>query len=69
MNRSRKFGQWRVTVEGTSISIIGDWYSNWGSFYPHMFDRFKRGEDVQIYGMESSQGLTKRVRDYLISLV
>lgn len=62
----RRFGQWEVTLTGDRISIIGDWYSNHGIIYRHMVSRWLADPDhVQIIGMDSTRGITKRTLAYI----
>ena len=62
--RSRKFGQWRVTIGQESIKIIGDFYSNFGVIYdlykgPNIYGH------VQRIGTDNGHGLTPRVLKYI----
>ena len=74
---SRTFGQYQVEVTNDTISIVGNTNSNFGRFYPHNFERFKRhskGEEhdwnrPQVVGMEWGYGLTGTVTKWLYSLV
>ena len=78
MNTMKKtFGQYLVEVKGDKVSIVGNFNSNFGSFYPTNFERFKahpKGEKhdwnrPQVLGMEWEYGLTGSVRAWLYSLV
>jgi len=51
-----KNGKNSVTFANGKITIMGDWFSNYGIAY-------KRG--VQRFGMDNSYGLTKRVVAWL----
>jgi hypothetical protein len=74
---SRKFGKYHVEVIGHRISIVGDYNSNFGIFYTHAIDRFKRhpiSEEhnwnrPQVMGMEWDYGLVPKVREWLYKLV
>lgn len=74
---SKKIGQYNIEVKGESVAIVGNYGSNFGHFYSHAFERFKKhpqGEPFdwnrpQILGMEWEYGLTSRVKDWLYSLV
>ena len=74
---TKKIGQYHVEVNGESVSIVGNYGSNFGSFYVHAFERFKKhpqGEPFdwnrpQILGMEWEYGLTPKVKKWLYSLV
>ena len=61
----RLFGQWRVTITGYKISIVGNWYSNYGLIYPHMATRWADGEECQVIGMDNGYGLTKQALEYI----
>ena len=62
----RRFGQWKVTIIGHIISIIGDWHSNHGIIYTHMIDKWRSDpEHVQIIGMDNTYGITKRTLGYI----
>jgi len=67
--KSRKFGQWRVTICEYHIRIVGDWLSNYGIIYSHYVERFKRDSHHQIIGMDNSEGLTKQVLAYIHNYV
>jgi len=67
----RKFGQYQcsITKQGT-ISIVGDWFSNYGVIYDFnvkdYFDgNFHPLQVPQIYGMDSHYGLTKQVTAWI----
>lgn len=63
---SRKFGKNRVEIrKNGSISITGDWFTNWGLIYPHMISIFKTGKKNpitgfrhQVIGMNSIPSMT-----------
>ena len=72
-----KIGQYHIDVEGSNISIVGEWGSNFGQFYLHNIDRFlthpKNPENdwsrPQIIGMEWDYGLVPAVTNWLYTLV
>ena len=74
---SRTFGQYTVEVNEGRVVIVGNTNSNFGHFYPHNFERFKRhpkGAEndwnrPQVLGMEWSYGLTGSITQWLYSLV
>ncbi len=66
----RVFGHWEVTVTPTGVIwIVGNWFSNGGVFYPHMFRSYQEGENVQIFGVDNYNGITKASRSWLEGLV
>ena len=77
---SRKFGKLHVEVNGADISIVGDWNSNFGHFYPESFDSFKSyGSQTkpawpcpQVVGMDWDYGIAAQespVRKWLHGLI
>lgn len=72
----RKFGKStiRITREG-KISIIDDWYSNYGLIYPFQIKDFKRGIEsptmpgtrLQVIGMDSE--VCKTHREWIYSKI
>lgn len=70
MCKVRRFGQWKVCINRKGhVFVVGDWLSNHGTLYPHMFERLQRGQDVQFVGMDSMVGMTKRVTAYIKKVV
>jgi len=57
---SKKFGKTRISISTNGkISIVGEWFSNWGLIYPHAIKSFKNGVinpytgfPVQVIGMD-----------------
>lgn len=70
-----KKGQNRITIETSSktdswtVSVIGDWYSNYGIVYNFKLERFCNGEDTQIIGMESGYGMTKTNTNWIYKTI
>ena len=75
----KKFGKLHVEIDllAGRISIVGDWNSNFGRYYPHNFSRFKnhpKGEDhdwnrPQVIGMEWDYGLGPKVTEWLCAQI
>jgi hypothetical protein len=63
---SRRFGQWQVTVNKNSVSVIGNFFSNYGVVYGLHYDIFNR---PRFFGMDSNIGMTGRVIDYVNSCI
>lgn len=64
--QQRFFGKWHVRLDGITVDIVGDWYSNRGLIYPHMIDRFLDDPvHTQIIGMDSERGITEQVLAYI----
>lgn len=67
---TRQFGQWKVTISQTgSIRITGKFFSNHGLIYTHMIERFQKGENAQVIGMDSGIGMTKAVTNWIYAKI
>jgi len=73
----KTFGQYLVEVTGDKVSIVGNYNSNFGHFYPANFELFKahpEGEQhdwnrPQVLGMDWEYGLTGCIRAWLYNLI
>ena len=72
-----KIGEFDIEVKGNQISIVGDYNSNFGHFYPDNFERFKnhpKGEEFdwnrpQVIGMDWDFGMVPKVREWIYNLI
>jgi hypothetical protein len=73
--KEKQIGPWLVSIEGDSISIVGDSGSNFGRIYRHAQERFERHPQgaehdwnrPQIIGMDWDLGMVPAVKAWIYS--